>query len=99
MSYGESVGMFELSRINPKQHVVDKIAQDVIKAARLGAELLDGNAIRLPQESEVWNQEVWGTLMDSYLKDEWKEGQHFAVYLLNPDIIDAALRIATEDDE
>ena len=97
MSYAESVGMFELSRLNPKVHTIDKIAHDVIEAARLGAELLDGNVIRLPPSSDVWTTEVWEAMVDRYLGEEGIEvGQRFAVYLLNPDIVGAALGI-TED--
>ena len=98
MSYAESVGMFELSRLNPKVHTIDKIAHDVIEAARLGAELLDDNAIRLPPSPDVWTAKVWEALMDRYLAEEGiEEDQKFAVYLLNPNIVNAALGI-TEDE-
>ena len=40
-SYGECVGMFELSRIKPRQHVIESIAAKVLEAARLGAQILD----------------------------------------------------------
>jgi hypothetical protein len=40
--YSEQVGMYELSRIVPRTHVIDSIAKAVLEAAYVGADLLDG---------------------------------------------------------
>ena len=88
-SFAVEVAMFELSRIKPRQHVIDKIATSVIKSARLGAELLDGHAIRLPKTDEVWSGAVWDALLDKYLDGGLPDGAEYAVYLLRSDIVDA----------
>lgn len=90
-TYATDLAMFELSRIRPHQHVIDKIAASVIRSARLGAELLDGHAIRLPKASDVWSESVWEALLDKYLDGELPEDARYAVYLLRADIVDAAV--------
>jgi len=37
ISINEAIGMFQLSRMNPKQHVIDDIADLLIEAATLAA--------------------------------------------------------------
>ena len=40
-TYAAYVAMFELSRIKPRQHVIESIAVKVLEAARVGATVLD----------------------------------------------------------
>ena len=40
-TYGGAVGMYELSRIRPRQHLIDDLAVRVLVAARIGAVILD----------------------------------------------------------
>ena len=40
-TYGEAVGMYALSRLEPRQHLVEPLADQVTEAASIGALVLD----------------------------------------------------------
>lgn len=42
-TYAEAVAFYELSRLEPKQHLIDSLAIGVLEAAKLGAAILDGD--------------------------------------------------------
>lgn len=58
-TYAADIAMYELSRWKPRQHLIDEIAERVIKAGKVGAVILDAG---LTDEDQV------NLLLDAYLE-------------------------------
>jgi len=52
-TFSEAVGMYELSRIKPRQHLIDSLAEMTLEAARIGALVMDNN-LDYKEMEEAW---------------------------------------------